>query len=56
MTTKRPSVDPSVYDLARSFLSDCAGATDDDIWNLAALIQTACEDVCQEVEERSKQP
>lgn len=53
MPKPHPSVDPKVHDLAQCFLSECPGATEDDTWNLAALIQTACEDVCREVEGRA---
>lgn len=49
---KRPAVDNSVYDLAEEFLSTIPGSTEDDVWDLAKEIQTACEDACRKVEER----
>lgn len=50
--TKRPLVDPSVYEIAHSFLSDVKGSTDADVWQLAGSIQAVCEDECRAVEER----
>jgi hypothetical protein len=47
---ERPSVDPKSYDLAEHFLSEIPGVTEDDIWELADTIQTACEDACREIE------
>jgi hypothetical protein len=49
---KRPDVDTKVFNLAEDFLSELAGSTEDDIWELARIIQTACEDACREVENR----
>lgn len=50
---ERPAVDPRVYDLAEDFLSEL-GATEDEIWELARMIQIACEDACNEVESRQE--
>lgn len=49
---RRPAVDTKVYDLAERFLSDIEGWNEEDVWRLAGVIQTACEDACREVEER----
>ena len=49
---KRPAVDSKCFDLAEAFLSEVEGHTADDIWELAADLQRACEDACREVEER----
>lgn len=50
---KRPDVDTKVYNLAEDFLEEIQGYTEDDVWALAADIQTACEDACREVEQRN---
>jgi hypothetical protein len=54
MKKERPSVDPKSYDLAEHFLSEIPGTSEDDIWELARIIQTACEDACREVETRKE--
>jgi hypothetical protein len=54
MSKKRPDVDPKAYDLAEDFLSEIKGSTEDDVWELAGILQTACEDACREVEDRQK--
>jgi hypothetical protein len=51
---KRPDVDEKCFDLALVFLNEIEGMTDDDVWDLAKAIQTACEDACREVEEREE--
>jgi DNA-directed RNA polymerase alpha subunit len=53
MSTKRPDVDSKCFDLALLFLNEVEGMTDDDCWALAKDIQTACEDACRAVEERT---
>lgn len=50
---RRPAVDTKAYDLAEAFLEEIEGHTEDDIWDLAHVIQVACEDACREVEERA---
>jgi hypothetical protein len=52
MKKERPTVDTKSYDLAEHFLSEIPGATEDDYWELARVIQAACEDACREVETR----
>jgi hypothetical protein len=52
--TKRPDVDEKCFDLALTFLNDIQGVREDDIWDLAQAIQTACEDACREVETREE--
>lgn len=41
---KRPLVDVHSFELAKHFLADISGATEDDRWELAEAIQTAVED------------
>jgi len=48
------SVDQKVYALAEYFLQSVPGYTTDDIWELASVLQTACEDACREVADRPK--
>jgi hypothetical protein len=50
--TKRPAVDTKVYALAEWFIWDIPGATEDDISELAGVIQTPCEGAAREIEER----
>jgi hypothetical protein len=47
-------VDSGCFSLAEKFLAEIEGATEDDMWDLAAAIQQACEDACNEVEDRKK--
>jgi hypothetical protein len=56
ITKRRPAVDPNVYDLAEHFLDEIPSATEDDFWDLAGTIQTACEDACRELEARQPKP
>jgi hypothetical protein len=51
---KRPSVDPRVYELAESWLQEDPAATEDDMWDLAKDLQTACEDKSTEIAARPK--
>lgn len=50
----RKAVDQAVYDLAESFIEDVPGYTIADIWELAGVIQTACEDACRGVADRPR--
>ena len=45
-------LDKACIDLAKSFLSDLAGATAADVNELAGEIQAVCEDVYNTIEER----
>lgn len=54
MKAPRPMVDSGCFSLAEKFLAEIEGATEDDMWDLAAAIQQACEDACNEVEDRKK--
>ena len=48
----RKAVDQAIYDLAESFIED--GCHIADIWELAGVIQTACEDACRGVADRPR--
>ena len=50
--TSRPAVDPKCFQLAAAFLSEVDASTINDVWELAADLQRACEDACREIEER----
>jgi hypothetical protein len=47
---QRP-VDDKCYALANDFLR-IKGATEDEVWELAKILQDACEDACRKVEKR----
>lgn len=50
---QRPAVDDRCFDLAEHFLDEIPGATEDDLWALAAAFQREAEDACREVEART---
>jgi hypothetical protein len=49
---KHPAVDTKCYELAEHFLRELPQHTDKDIWELAGMLQAACEVILQEVEAR----
>ena len=48
------SYDTKCYELAEYFLDEVAGATPADKNELAKIIQSVCEDACNDVEEREE--
>ena len=52
--SKQMSVDPTVYDLACSFLREVKGATDEDRQELAEQIQQTVEDFLSSLEDREE--
>ncbi len=53
MSKKQPKgVDTKCWELAEDFMCEVPMSTQNDVRELAEAIQTACEDACQQVEER----
>ncbi len=54
MKNTKYSYDEKCFELARYFLDDIPGARMNDREDLAQILQTACEDCCQEIEARAE--